>query len=127
MQFSTFAMLTNGLITVGMKRAFGRERPNGDCCESFPSGHTSHSYTIAAIAHELYGNQVGALAYSLATIVAVSRMNDNKHYLSDVIFGAALGTSIGRAFSLQYHEKIFGDAEIGISPQMTFRLTYPIK
>jgi len=126
MQFSTFAMLTNGIITETMKRSFGRVRPNGGCCKSFPSGHTSHSYTIAAIAHELYGNQVGALAYGLATLVAVSRMNDNKHYLSDVIFGAALGTSIGRAFSTQYHENIFGKANIDILPTMALRISYPL-
>ncbi len=104
MQVSTFAMLTNGLITYGMKRAFGRVRPNGGCCKSFPSGHTSHSFTIAAIARDLYGNEIGALTYGVATLVAVSRINDNKHYLSDVIFGAALGTAIGRAFVLNYKD-----------------------
>lgn len=126
MQFSTFAMLTNGIITETMKRSFGRVRPNGGCCKSFPSGHTSHSFTIAAVAHELYGNQVGAFAYGLATLVAVSRMNDNKHYLSDVIFGAALGTTVGRAFSYQYHENTFGKLDIGVIPQLALRISYPL-
>ena len=104
LQFSTFAMLTNGIITYGMKRSFGRERPNGSCCQSFPSGHTSHSFTIAAISHELYGEVVGVLAYGIAVLVAVSRIHDNKHYLSDVIFGAALGTTVGRAYALNYQQ-----------------------
>jgi hypothetical protein len=26
----------------------------------------------------------------------MSRLHDNKHYLSDVVFGAALGTVVGR-------------------------------
>jgi len=123
MQFSTFAMLTNGLVTYGMKRSFGRERPNGSCCQSFPSGHTSHSFTIAAIAHELYGDGVGIVAYGLATLVAVSRINDNKHYLSDVLFGAALGTTVGRAFALNYNEI---EDNIGITPYMQLKFTFPL-
>lgn len=123
MQFSTFAMLTNGIITFGMKRSFGRERPNGSCCQSFPSGHTSHSFTIAAIVHELYGNEVGILAYGLAVLVAVSRINDNKHYLSDVLFGAALGTTIGRSFALNYNEI---ENNIGVTPFMQLKFTFPL-
>ena len=123
MQFSTFAMLTNGIVTYGMKRSFGRERPNGSCCQSFPSGHTSHSFTIAAIAHELYGESVGILAYGLATLVAVSRINDNKHYLSDVLFGAALGSTVGRAFALNYNEI---EDNIVITPYMQLKFTFPL-
>ena len=95
LEFSTLAMITNGVITELMKRSFGRVRPNGGCCKSFPSGHTSHSFTVATIANELYGNEVGLVAYCLAALVATSRIHDNKHYLSDVIFGAGLGTAVG--------------------------------
>ena len=31
----------------------------------------------------------------LATYVATSRLHDNVHYLSDVLFGAAIGTATG--------------------------------
>ena len=106
MEFSTLAMITNGVITELMKRSFGRVRPNGGCCKSFPSGHTSHSFTVATIANELYGKQVGAVAYCLAALVATSRIHDNKHYLSDVIFGAGLGTAVGRGFALTYRDRI---------------------
>ncbi len=126
MQFSTFALVTNGFLTYGMKWGFGRERPNSSCCESFPSGHTSHSFTIAAIVHELYGNKVGVMAYGIATLVAASRINDNKHYLSDVIFGAALGTAVGRGFASKYDEYVDKDYELGITPQMQLRFTIPL-
>lgn len=126
MQFSTFAIITNGVITEGLKRTFGRVRPNGDCCTSFPSGHTSHSFTIAAIAHELYGDEIGALAYGVATLVAVSRINDNKHYLSDVIFGAALGMAVGRGFALNYSKFASGNSDIGITPQLQLKFTIPL-
>jgi len=126
MEFSTFAIMTNGTLTYGMKRAFGRKRPNGSCCTSFPSGHTSHSFVIAAIADELYGNRLGSVAYALATLVAISRINDNKHYLSDVIFGAVLGTVVGRAFANNYHEYIRKELGVGISPYGQLRITIPL-
>jgi membrane-associated phospholipid phosphatase len=119
-------MVTNGLITVGMKRAFGRERPNGSCCESFPSGHTSHSFTMASIANELYGKNIGFVTYGLATLVAVSRMNDNKHYLSDVIFGAALGTVVGQSFAKNFKKIEERDVQIGLTSRMTLKISIPV-
>jgi len=126
MEFSTFAIITNGVITEGMKWAFGRVRPNGNCCKSFPSGHTSNSFTIAAVAHELYGDEIGAIAYGLATLVAVSRINDNKHYLSDVIFGAALGTAVGRGFALNYRKYSNDNIHLGVTPQLQLKFTIPL-
>ena len=125
-QYSTLAMVSNGLITIGMKRAFGRERPNGSCCDSFPSGHTSHSFTMASIANELYGKNIGLISYGLATLVAVSRMNDNKHYLSDVIFGAGLGTAVGRAFAKNYQKFEEANIQVGLSSQMALKIAIPV-
>jgi len=125
-QYSTLAMVSNGLITVSMKHAFGRERPNGSCCDSFPSGHTSHSFTMASITSELYGKNIGLISYGLATLVAISRMNDDKHYLSDVIFGAGLGTAVGRAFAKNYQKFDETNIQIGLSPQMALKISIPI-
>ncbi len=123
MEFSTLAMVTNGILTETMKRGFGRKRPNGSCCKSFPSGHTSHSFTIATIVDELYGNQMGIAAYCLAVLVATSRINDNKHYLSDVIFGAGLGTAVGRGFALSYNNRIKDNIP---SPQLLLKIYIPL-
>ena len=125
-QYSTLAMVSNGLITVSMKHAFGRERPNGSCCDSFPSGHTSHSFTMATIASELYGKNIGLISYGLATLVAVSRMNDNKHYLSDVIFGAGIGTAVGRAFAKNYQKFDETNIQVGLSSQMALKISFSI-
>jgi membrane-associated phospholipid phosphatase len=38
----------------------------------------------------------GAIAYTAAAYVAASRLHENRHYLSDVVFGAAIGTVAGR-------------------------------
>jgi PAP2 superfamily protein len=36
------------------------------------------------------------IAYGIASYVAASRLHDNVHYLSDVVFGAAVGSIAGR-------------------------------
>ena len=120
MEFATLAMITNVVVTEGMKRGFGRKRPNGSCCKSFPSGH---SFTIATIVNELYGDQIGIAAYCLAALVAASRINDNKHYLSDVIFGAGLGTVVGRGFALSYKNRIKENIP---SPQLFVKIYIPL-
>jgi membrane-associated phospholipid phosphatase len=102
---SSLAIFVTGTCTGLLKTATGRTRPNGQNRLSFPSGHTSHSFTVAALLDGLYGHRVGIPAYAVATVVAVSRIHDDKHYLSDVIFGAGLGTIVGRAFSLQYENQ----------------------
>jgi membrane-associated phospholipid phosphatase len=74
----------------------GRERPNGQDDKSFPSGHTSNSFALAAVAERHYGWKVGVPAYILASVVGASRIQQDKHYLSDVVAGATLGYIVGR-------------------------------
>jgi len=99
------AMVVNGAVTAGLKVAVGRKRPNGRGYRSFPSGHTSHSFTVAAIADEIWGPAVGVPAYLIGGLVALQRIHDNKHYLSDVIAGAGLGTVVGRGFAYAYRQE----------------------
>ncbi len=105
LEFAASALVANGVTTIILKEIIGRGRPNGGSDSSMPSGHTSHSFAVAAVANELYGNKIGTAAYLIAGLVAISRINDNDHYLSDVIIGAALGTIIGRGFAKTYREK----------------------
>ena len=105
LKYAVGGFIANGIITYGIKYATRRTRPDESNMRSFPSGHTSNSFLTATIAHEIYGNKVGIPAYALAFITGLSRLHDNKHYASDVIFGAALGTSIGKGFGSIYREK----------------------
>ncbi|MBT6938617.1 MAG: phosphatase PAP2 family protein [Candidatus Marinimicrobia bacterium] len=118
------AFVANGLITYGLKFAIGKERPDKSNNRSFPSAHTSNSFLTATIAQETYGSKVGVPAYMLACITGLSRIHDDKHYLSDVIFGAALGTTVGRAFSYKYHKNMFGKVHVSITPQMDLRISF---
>jgi membrane-associated phospholipid phosphatase len=90
------AFLVNWAYTSVVKVAVGRERPNGEDTKSFPSGHASNAFTLAAVVERHYGWKAGVPAYALASAVAVSRLQRNKHYLSDVMAGATLGYIVGR-------------------------------
>ncbi|HDR04667.1 MAG TPA: phosphatase PAP2 family protein [Candidatus Marinimicrobia bacterium] len=85
-------MITTG-ATLLLKKVTGRQRPNGKPY-SFPSGHTSITFCTASVLHSWYGPKAAIPAYSAAAFTAFSRMQDNYHWLSDVIFGAALGIAI---------------------------------
>jgi len=99
LEFASFSLGTTAAFTSFLKRVVGRERPNHHGYRSFPSGHTSGSFAFAGTIDALYGHGWGSLAYGVAALVGISRIHDNKHYLSDVIFGAALGTTIARGFA----------------------------
>ena len=86
-------ILTSGL-TYGLKFAVRRERPDATGY-SFPSGHASVTFATATVLQRHFGWK-GALAYPLAAYVAASRLHENRHHLSDVIFGAAIGAVAGR-------------------------------
>ena len=99
-------------ITNLLKWSVGRERPNKQSTTSFPSGHTSGSFVVAATMNELYGRRIGIPAYIIAGLVGIERIHDNKHWLTDVLAGAALGTVVGRGFGIVFQDKL---AQSGIT------------
>ncbi len=74
-------------VTELIKSLTGRTRPDGSNDKSFPSGHASSAMTSARVLQMRFGWWVGAPAYALATYAGLSRVQAEKHYLSDVIFG----------------------------------------
>ena len=93
------AQIVSGIVTHGLKIGVGRVRPN-DGRFSFPSGHASATFANATVLHRHFGPKVGIPAYAFATYIAASRLPANSHYLSDVIFGAALGIAAGRTVTV---------------------------
>ena len=87
--YKSFAM--NAVITYGVKYAVNRKRPNGGDY-SFPSGHSSSAFQGASFIHHRYGIAYAIPAYMGATFVAYSRVHAKKHYKSDVVAGAILGS-----------------------------------
>lgn len=106
------AQIVSGVITQSIKAAAHRTRPNGGN-HSFPSGHTSATFATAAVIQQHYGWKAGAPLYALGAYVSVSRMVDNKHWASDVIFGTAIGIVSGRAASLGH-----GTQRVSVAPSL---------
>lgn len=106
------AQIVNGVLTQGIKYATDRTRPNGGV-RAFPSGHTSATFATAEVLREHFGWKWGAPAYAIGAYVSVSRMVDNKHWASDVVFGTAIGVVAGRAASLGH-----GPQRVSVSPSV---------
>lgn len=83
------------LVTEGLKQTFPKTRPDLSDRKSFPSGHTSRSFSAAASLMNRQGAKVGVPAFLVAGFVGLARVEGKKHYWTDVLAGAAIGTSIG--------------------------------
>ena len=90
------AQAISELLVQPLKFATHRQRPDGSNFQSFPSGHAAATFAAATVIERHLGWKKAVLGYGIASYVAASRLHDNVHYLSDVAFGAALGTIAGR-------------------------------
>jgi membrane-associated phospholipid phosphatase len=111
------AALSSAILTTVMKDLTRRLYPadvnlNGDFSDtwfkkgwgewkggigSFPSGHTSAAFSVAAVFAERYPDRrwVRWVAYGLAGLVGFSRISLESHFPSDVFLGAVLGYAVG--------------------------------
>ena len=125
----TEALVIGGQLAYVMKGIAGRARPYVNANDphnysfmrgfrestdykSFPSGHATSAFAVAAAvtseAKRWWGTKggwiVGSVLYTGAAAVAWSRMYDNKHWATDVLTGAAIGTFTGLKV-VHYHHK----------------------
>lgn len=115
----TEALIIGEGVAGVVKAVVGRQRPSvepgnpnsygfmrgltgGDAYRSFPSGHTVSAFAAAAaVTAETSRNApntkwiVGPVLYTGAALVGISRMYNNRHWASDVIVGAGIGTFAG--------------------------------
>ena len=107
----TAAVLATG-VTSALKYSIGRTRPPvaGDPLDfrpfsgsnSFPSGHTAVAFAIAtSIADETDDSWSDVALYGAATLTAMARVNDDRHWTSDVLIGGLVGHLSGRLVSRQ--------------------------
>ena len=83
-------------LTQGLKYTTRRERPDHSGRTSFPSGHAADTFAFATALERHLGWRFAGPAYVLASYVAISRLPANRHWLSDTVFGAAVGIIAGR-------------------------------
>jgi membrane-associated phospholipid phosphatase len=111
-------LLVAGFTTSALKLMVGRQRPLAGeeqyvitpfstTNDSWPSGHSTIAFALAAsVSDEIRSTPVTIGLYSLATLTGWSRMNDNKHWLTDVLAGAAIGVTSAKV--MNGHWRVFG-------------------
>ena len=102
------AVTNSGVVLVATQLIAGRQRPlegngegdfwkNNTLESSFPSGHSTITWTLASVvAHEYPSPWVQFLTYGAATTVSVTRVTGLKHFPADVAVGAVFGYFIGQ-------------------------------
>ena len=88
------ALIVSQAFTQAIKNTVRRDRPTGVCC-AFPSGHASATFATASVIERHFGYRGSWPMFLVAGYVATSRLHEDQHFLSDVIFGASLGVASG--------------------------------
>ena len=134
--FAKAMMYTYGITEI-TKNWVKRNRPDGSDNRSFFSGHVSGSFAMSAFVYREVSDAIDGMeaaerstpvrmllkgvsftaAYGWATYVGYSRIHDRRHYFSDVLVGAAVGTVIG---NLLYDLHFGANSELQ-SPALQFR------
>ncbi|MEP6711580.1 MAG: phosphatase PAP2 family protein [Ferruginibacter sp.] len=72
---------------------------------SFPSGHATVAFAAATVFAKEYKDKpfIPILAYSAASLIAVSRTIENKHWFTDILVGGMLGYLTGNQIVNNYH------------------------
>jgi membrane-associated phospholipid phosphatase len=107
----------SGVTSYALQFAFAREGPDttNDPHEwfkgglgSFPSAHVTGAFAVGTVFAESGSDDFRLLrrflGYGLGVGTAYARLHHNQHWLSDVVAGAALGTSTG-FFVMARHEQ----------------------
>ncbi len=122
------SLIASGLIAPTIKLVVGRSRPRSnsgtshfkpfsDLNASFPSGHTTEAFALAAVVSEHYEQTwVSYSAYGLASLVGLARSYHSAHFASDIVAGAALGTWVGQ--SVVEHNQTYRRNKLALLPEV---------
>ena len=141
---ATQAYITGTVIETSLKYLTGRTRPSyyavgtegeprfrgpftkSSSNSSFPSGHATVAFAAATVFAMEYKKTIWVpiLAYSAATLISASRITENKHWITDVFVGAALGYITGRHVVNNYHRYARLKAPGQTKNSVSFNLQY---
>ena len=104
----TVAFSSTGIAIFMLKQIARRRRPLEEKVaglnSSFPSGHTGNAFALATVLSNQYP-RLRIPLYLGATLVGISRIYLGRHYPSDVLVGAVMGTFT--AFEVMRHKEFF--------------------
>ena len=130
-------LLAGGTTTVS-KLVLGRPRPSESLDadgfapfsgqDAMPSGHSTMAFALAtALADDIHNTWASVGLYTAATGCGWSRINDNRHWLSDVVAGALVGltsaklmTGHWQIFNLHPPQVLIGPGQAEIVWRTTF-------
>lgn len=148
---SSQAYITSGVIATVLKFLSGRTRPsyyppgveaeprflgpfhkslndaNGSHeNSSFPSGHSTVAFAVATVFATEYKDYpvVPVIAYTAASLISISRITENKHWVTDVVTGAALGFISGKMVVKNDHSFRKLDSPQKRKSSISFSLNY---
>lgn len=112
------SQLLSGVVVQVLKFGLGRKRPYESTdphdwagpslhgFHAFPSGHSQAAFALATVVAMEFreARAVPPIAYGVATLTALSRLNANAHWGSDIIVGAALGHFIAKTIVRRHPE-----------------------
>jgi len=92
-------------LTQTLKYTTRRERPDHSSKNSFPSGHAADTFAFATALERHLNWKYSIPAYVFSSYVALSRLPANRHWLSDAVFGSAVGIIAGRTVTSHESER----------------------
>lgn len=124
------AFMVAGAAVAVLKEVVGRARPlpGGDPrryrpfsgFDSFPSGHVTVAFAVAASLAKHANSWAQSLLFAGAGLTGFARMNDDKHWLSDVVAGAAIGIVASRLVDKLAGSRRLAPASSGLGLKVTF-------
>jgi membrane-associated phospholipid phosphatase len=132
------ALALGGAAATLTKWTLGRPRPSESLIadryvpfsggDAMPSGHTTVAFALATtLADDINRAWASVVLYTIATGVGWSRINDNRHWLSDVAGGAVLGVAAAkvvngrwRIFNLRPPRFLLGPEQAQVAWQFDF-------
>jgi hypothetical protein len=131
------SLITSVMIIPAMKFTFGRSRPHQEHGSkdfdifnidqtSFPSGHTAQAYTVAAVIAAHYDSWwIKGASYGAASLVGWARVHQDRHFTSDCVAGAIIGTFVGHTVARynQRHRAKTGERKATLTPFYDGRAT----
>jgi membrane-associated phospholipid phosphatase len=99
------ALAMSEALTQTVKYTTRRERPDHSSKNSFPSGHAADTFAFATALERHLSWKYSVPAYVFSSYVALSRLPANRHWLSDAVFGSAVGIIAGRTVTSHESER----------------------